>query len=90
MNIITCILFVLLQGHFQFSVFFSPGSLMVTFDLVSKGFNDSTVLFNTLDSALRRGVISPFTVSPVGFKFRHLQGKAIKKLNRKQVKGYLY
>lgn len=63
---------------YQFSVFFSPGSLMVTFDLGSKGFNDSTVLFNTLENALRRGVISPFTVSPVGFEFRPLQGRAIK------------
>ena len=70
---------------FQFSVYFSPGSLMVTFDLVSKGFSDSTVLFNTLDSAIQRGVISPFTVSPVGFEFRPLQGMAIKKLNRKQI-----
>nr|XP_022341960.1 basement membrane-specific heparan sulfate proteoglycan core protein-like isoform X4 [Crassostrea virginica] len=56
---------------------FSPGSLMVTFDLGSKGFNDSTVLFNTLENALRRGVISPFTVSPVGFEFRPLQDGSV-------------
>ena len=63
---------------FQCSVFFSPGSLMVTFDLVSKGFSDSTVLYNTLDSAIQRGVISPFTVSPVGLEFTPLQGMAMK------------
>ncbi|XP_061196471.1 basement membrane-specific heparan sulfate proteoglycan core protein-like [Saccostrea echinata] len=54
---------------------FSPGSLMVTFDLGSQGFNDRSVLFDTLNNALQSGVISPFSVSPVGFEFRPLQGK---------------
>ncbi|XP_034337833.2 basement membrane-specific heparan sulfate proteoglycan core protein isoform X5 [Magallana gigas] len=52
---------------------FSPGSLMVTFDLGSEGFHDRSALFDTLNNALQTGVISPFTVSPVGFEFRPLK-----------------
>lgn len=48
---------------------------MVTFDLGSEGFNDRSALFDTLNNALQTGVISPFTVSPVGFEFRPLKGK---------------
>lgn len=58
-----------------FFCFSSPGSLMVTFDLGSEGFNDRSALFDTLNNALQTGVISPFTVSPVGFEFRPLKGK---------------
>ncbi|XP_056009495.1 basement membrane-specific heparan sulfate proteoglycan core protein-like isoform X3 [Ostrea edulis] len=56
---------------------FSPGSLMVTFDLGSQGFQDRSALFNTLNNALQSGVISPFTVSPVGFEFRPLQDGSV-------------
>lgn len=48
---------------------------MVTFDLGSEGFNDRSLLFDTLNNALQTGVISPFTVSPIGFEFRPLKGK---------------
>ncbi|XP_021372607.1 basement membrane-specific heparan sulfate proteoglycan core protein-like isoform X2 [Mizuhopecten yessoensis] len=52
---------------------FSPGSLVVTFDLVTEKNYDRMRLYNTLLSAVNSGSIAPYRVSPVGFKFRPLQ-----------------
>ncbi|XP_060073482.1 basement membrane-specific heparan sulfate proteoglycan core protein-like [Ylistrum balloti] len=52
---------------------FSPGSLIVTFDLVTDGNYDRMQLYNTLLSAVNSGSIAPYRVSPVGFNFRPLQ-----------------
>ncbi|XP_069115040.1 basement membrane-specific heparan sulfate proteoglycan core protein-like isoform X2 [Argopecten irradians] len=59
----------------QFAVVikFSPGSLVVTFDLVTEGNYDRMQLYNTLLSAVNSGSIAPYRVSPVGFNFRPLQ-----------------
>lgn len=60
----------------NFLIFFRPGSLketiLVTFELRSKGFKDSDVLRNTLKYALQRQSISSFSVSP---DFELNQGK---------------
>ena len=51
-------------------------SLMVTLDLGTVGYYNQLVLFNTLNSALNKGEIAQYSVSPKGFTFRALAGKS--------------
>ncbi len=49
---------------------------MVTLDLGTVGYYNELVLFNTLNSALNKGEIAQYSVSPKGFTFRALAGKS--------------
>ncbi len=55
-------------------------SLMVTLDLGTVGYYNELVLFNTLNSALNKGYIAQYSVSPKGYTFdytfRPLAGKS--------------
>ena len=53
----------------------SPGSVLVTLDLGSEGFNNPEVLRAYLEEAIQTGLIGSYGVSRDGFSFSSLEGK---------------
>ncbi|XP_067659130.1 basement membrane-specific heparan sulfate proteoglycan core protein-like isoform X2 [Haliotis asinina] len=52
---------------------FSKGSLMVSFDLGSQGFDNPDALRQIIEDAIKSGYIGPYRVSPEGFDFRQFE-----------------
>ncbi|XP_048238836.1 basement membrane-specific heparan sulfate proteoglycan core protein-like isoform X2 [Haliotis rufescens] len=52
---------------------FSKGSLMVSFDLGSQGFDNPDALRKIIEDAIKSGYIGPYRVSPEGFDFRQFE-----------------
>ena len=61
--------------RFYIFLLFSPGSLIVTFDLGTEGNYDQGRIYNVLNNAVKSGSIPPYKVSPLSFSFRPLQGE---------------
>jgi hypothetical protein len=55
---------------------FRPGSLLTTFDLMSRGYYEEPVLRETVEKPLKDGRIGSYRASPVGFTFRSSGGKS--------------
>ena len=52
-----------------------PASLLVTYDLTTRGYYNQMVIFNTLNGQLNSGYVDRYRVTPLGFTFRQLSGK---------------
>ena len=58
----------------------SRPSLLVTFDLGSVHYYNRMVLFNQLNGAVNSGRMGSYSVSPIGFTFRPLEGELISEI----------
>ena len=68
----------------------SPGSVLVTLDLGSEGFNNPEVLKSYLEEAIQTGLIGSYGVSKEGFSFKSLDGKCMGSALVLYYKGLLF